>query len=199
MSEPQRARRRGRRERRLAWLIAVSLMLAGCGGESRTPTVASLPGHVTAGQRSSAVPTSEQSDRDMVAFTRCMRSHGVQMSDPFHRPGHEGLSIDMPTQDAATAVAYRACNPIMQPIFQAKQQAEATAAGPLLGALARYAACMRSHDIDMLDPTPQGQLNLGTVPAITADYGRYSTQFRAADTACRHLLPASIHDDGTGP
>jgi len=37
------------------------------------------------------------------------------------------------------------------------------------------------------------------VPGITSDFGRYSPQFRAADTACRHLLPTGVHDDGTGP
>jgi len=70
---------------------------------------------------------------------------------------------------------------------------------PELPALTRYAECMRSHDIDMLDPTPSGALSLGNVPGITASFGRYSPQFRAADSACRHLLPASVHDDGTGP
>ena len=68
-----------------------------------------------------------------------------------------------------------------------------------LAALTRYAQCMRRHDIDMLDPTPSGQLNLGTVPGITSNFGRYSPQFRSADAACRHLLPAGVHDNGTGP
>jgi hypothetical protein len=58
---------------------------------------------------------------------------------------------------------------------------------------------MRAHDIPMLDPTVAGQLALGQVPGITGDSGRYSTQFRQADGACRHLLPAGVHDDGTGP
>jgi hypothetical protein len=58
---------------------------------------------------------------------------------------------------------------------------------------------MRSHDINMLDPTPLGELNLGHVPGITSDFGRYSPQFRAADAACRHFLPAGVRDDGTGP
>jgi hypothetical protein len=58
---------------------------------------------------------------------------------------------------------------------------------------------MRGRNIDMLDPTPQGQLNLGHVPGITDNFGRYSPQFRAADATCRHLLPAGVRDDGTGP
>ena len=56
-----------------------------------------------------------------------------------------------------------------------------------------------AHDIAMLDPNSFGALNLGPVPGITNDFGRYSPQFRAADAACRHLLPAGVHDDGTGP
>jgi hypothetical protein len=59
---------------------------------------------------------------------------------------------------------------------------------------------MRAHDIALLDPDPQtGSLNLGNVPGITSDFGRYTPQFHSADAACRHLLPADVHDDGTGP
>jgi hypothetical protein len=58
---------------------------------------------------------------------------------------------------------------------------------------------MRGHDIALQDPTPQGDLNLGRVPGITGNFGRYSPQFRAADAACRHFLPPDVHDDGTGP
>jgi hypothetical protein len=136
----------------------------------------------------------------MVHFAQCMRSHGVTMSDPYHRPGHSGLSIDMPPQDAATRPAYTACNHFMQPIIQAKQAgAVGAVTAPRLAALTRYAECMRARDIGMLDPTSAGQLNLGNVPGITSDFGRYSPQFRAADTACRHLLPAGVSDNGTGP
>ena len=121
------------------------------------------------------------------------------MSDPFHRPGHSGLSIDLPTRDAATASGYNACDHFLAPIVEKKYQAGIAVSGPVLDALTRWAECMRAHNIDMLDPTPQGSLDLGNVPGITADFGRYSPQFRAADTACRHLLPAGVNDDGTGP
>jgi hypothetical protein len=152
-------------------------------------------GHATAGKL-----TQEQSDLDFLHFTRCMRSHGVAMSDPFHRPGHAGLSIDMPTQDAATRPAYAACTHFIQPIISAKAAGAASQlSASRLAALTSWAECMRSHDIGMLDPTPDGQLGLGTVAGITSDFGRYSPQFRAADTACRHLLPAGVQDDGTGP
>jgi hypothetical protein len=149
---------------------------------------------------SSAGPlTQQQSDQDMISFARCMRAHGVQMSDPVHRPGHAGLSLDLPERGPATSAAYAACTHFIQAIVAAKGAGAAAEAAPRLAALTRYAQCMRSRDINMLDPTPQGDLNLGHVPGITSDFGRYSPQFRAADAACRHFLPAGIRDDGTGP
>jgi hypothetical protein len=162
--------------------------------------VASLPGHGATTTAPAGVPSAAQSDQEMVAFTHCMRGHGVSMSDPFHRPGHSGLTIDLPPQDAATRPAYSACNHFLGPMIAAKQAGAAGGAGaPNLPKLTAYAECMRQHDIPMLDPSPQGMLNLGNVPGITSDFGRYSPQFRSADSACRHLLPPGVHDDGTGP
>lgn len=173
---------------------------AGCSSAASPGTpVASLSGHAAAAGPSGQPLTQQQSDQDMISFTRCMRSHGVQMSDPVHRPGHAGLSMDLPTRDSATSAAYAACTHFIQAIIQVKAAGAVSQAAPHLAALTRYAQCMRSHDINMLDPTPQGELNLGTVPGVTSDFGRYSPQFRAADTACRHFLPAGIRDDGTGP
>ena len=182
----------------LATLVTACSGSAGGSGPGNAP-VASLAGGTQPGRAPSTALTQEQSDLDMIHFARCMRSHGVAVSDPFHRSGHAGLSIDMPTQDAATRPAYAACGHFMQPIIAAKAAGRSSLSSTELAALTGYAECMRSHDIAMLDPTADGQLNLGTVPGITSDFGRYSPQFRSADSACRHFLPAGVHDDGTGP
>jgi hypothetical protein len=196
--------RRRQRAVALAGLAGLAALIAACSGSGSgsgsgpgNAPVASLAG----GQASHAMArlTQEQSDLDMVDFTRCMRGHGVAMSDPFHRPGHAGLTIDLPTQDAATRTAYMACTHFIEPIIQAKQAGTTALPAARIAALTRYAECMRGRDINMLDPTPDGQLNLGTVPGITSDFGRYSPQFRAADATCRHLLPAGTGDNGTGP
>jgi len=186
---------------RVAALAVLAVLAAGCSSATRGPgsaPVASLSG---TGRATSAVQplTQQQGDQNIVSFARCMRSHGVQVSDPVHRPGHAGLSIDLPSRGPATNAAYAACIHFIQANIEAKQAGAAAQAAPHLPALTRYAQCMRSHDISMLDPTPLGELNLGHVPGITSDFGRYSPQFRAADAACRHFLPAGVRDDGTGP
>jgi len=191
-----------RHRQRPAWVVAVLVVVAAAGCSSAvsgpgSAPVASLSGHATASAAQAL--TTQQGDQNILSFTRCMRSHGVQMSDPVHHPGHAGLSIDMPSRSPANNAAYAACIHFIQANITAKQAGAAAQAAPHLAALTRYAQCMRSHDINMLDPTRFGDLNLGHVPGITSDFGRYSPQFRAADAACRHFLPAGVRDDGTGP
>ena len=195
------ARQRRPRPRRVVALLALVLTaaaLAACSSGPSSPQVAHLPGHAGRG-RAAAQLTQAQSDRDMIDFARCMRAHGVPVPDPFHRAGHAGLSIAIPGQTAANRPAFSACMHFLQPIIQMKNAAAMAAVARELPALTRYAQCMRQHDISMLDPTTTGQLNLGNVPGITSTFGRYSPQFRSADRACRHLLPAGVHDNGTGP
>jgi hypothetical protein len=166
--------------------LAAAIALAGCGSGS--------PGR----QSSSPLATS-RGDTEFVSFTQCMRAHGVNMPDPIHRPGHAGLTLEMPTMAPATVTAYHACKPIIQDVINAKEAGARASAAGTLTALVRFAQCMRQHGIPMLDPNQQGQLNLGTVNGTRPDIGRYSPQFHQADQACRHLLPASASDDGTGP
>jgi hypothetical protein len=197
-------RRRGR-PLAAAALALTAAVAAGCtqgtgagAGPGGSP-VASLPGH-HAGPAATAQPlTQASSDQGMISFARCMNAHGVHMADPVHLPGHAGLSISLPPQDAATHAAYAACIHFIAKIIAAKEAGAAREAAPHLAALTRYAQCMRGHDIAMLDPTPQGELSLGRIPGISTEFGRYSPQFRTADAACRHLLPPGVHDDGTGP
>ncbi|MGO8961653.1 MAG: hypothetical protein ACLQFR_30415 [Streptosporangiaceae bacterium] len=203
---PGRARQRHGRTGFAAVTVGcvLSVVIGACSAGSNgtvpgSAGVASLAGQSGRTRGALKPLTTQQSDQDFVNFAHCMRVHGVAMSDPFHRPGHNGLSIDMPTQDAATRPAYTKCIHFIQTIVDVKQAGAAAQAAPHLAALTRYAQCMRGHDINMLDPTPQGELNLGSVPGITSDFGRDSPQFRAADSGCRHFLPTGISDDGTGP
>jgi hypothetical protein len=165
---------------------ATTFLIAACGAGTRQDS-------------NRAAAAARRGDQAMIQFAGCMRAHGIAMADPFHRPGHSGLSIDLPEQGPATAAADRSCGHYLEPIIQEKQaHARAVTAADRLQ-LIRYAQCMRRRGIAMLDPSPQGALSLGTVPGIGAGFGRYSPQFHAADNQCRALLPPDIHDDGTGP
>ncbi len=178
-------------------LLVATMLAAGC---SSGPTTSGAPAGGTAASDTVAGQLLIQGDQDLVDFTRCMRAHGVQMSDPYHQPGHTGLTVGTPPQDAPNRTAYAACNHYMQALVQVKEARTAALASSQLAALTRYAECMRAHDINMLDPTLRGELDLGDVPGMANnDFGRNSPQFRSADAACRHLLPPGITDDGSGP
>jgi hypothetical protein len=180
-------------------LLGIAAVLSACASGSPGQSVASLPGHTTATAAASGTLSQSQSDQDIVDFTHCLRARGVNEPDPFTRPGHSGLTFAMPPDTASNHSAIGACEHFISKIVAAKQAGASQELARWLPSLVRYAACMRAHDVPMLDPGPQGELNLGNVPGITSDFGRYSPQFRAADHACRHLLPAGVHDDGTGP
>jgi hypothetical protein len=179
---------------------ALGAVASACSSGTSGRSVASLPGHAASHTAAATVmPSEAQFDQDAVNYARCLRAHGVNEPDPAPRPGHSGLSFEVPQATAANRAALHACNHFVAKIYAAKQAGAQHQLTQWLPSLVRYASCMRAHDIPMLDPGPQGELNLGHVPGITSDFGRYSPQFRAADAACRHLLPASVHDDGTGP
>jgi hypothetical protein len=177
-------------------LLVGAALAAGC---SSGPTSSGASGGGTA---DSAVtdPLVLKGDHDLVGFARCMRAYGVHMSDPYHQAGHIGLTVETPPHDATTSRAYAHCGHYMQALIQIKETRTAALASSRLAALTRYAECMRAHDITMLDPTPRGELDLGDVPGMANNgFGRTSPQFRSADAACRHLLPAGVTDNGTGP
>lgn len=148
----------------------------------------------------------DQGDRAFLAFTACMRRHGIHMSDPYHRAGHAGLTLDFPTKTPPVVRALGKCEHIIAAVISMKEAGMAARQSGMtytqrrarqLGLL-HYARCMRAHGIPMLDPDANGNLDLGNVPGI-ASVGRYTPVFRRADHSCRSLLPAGVRDNGTGP
>ena len=185
----------------LVGLTLVAVLSAACSSPSTSGSIASLPR--TGGSTTTTMPVlnkTAQSDQAMVDFARCMRSHGVNEPDPVQVAGKTGLTLQIPTRTASNGAAIDACNHFLEKLGAAKGGPGGPAiSAAQLAARTNYARCMRSHDISMLDPDQFGNLNLGNVPGMNSDFGRYSPQFRTADSACRHLLPAGVRDDGTGP
>jgi hypothetical protein len=179
-------------------VASFALIVTACSASpSSSDTVASLPGHGSTSSGAKSGHASEsQVDQAEINFAHCLRSHGVDEPDPKHVPGQSGLVVQVPSSTSANSAALTACNHLLPPASNAKQQQRAAD----LPGLTNYAQCMRHHDIALLDPDPRtGAVDLGNVPGITNGFTRHTPQFRSADEACRHLLPADVHDDGTGP
>ena len=162
---------------------AVAVFVVGCGSGSPT---------------SGPSLDSAADDHARLEFASCMRANGVDVPDPSHRPGHSGLWFE-PLDGVIGTQAYRTCVHYLARIIATKETGARAETATLRVSLVRYAQCMRTHGIPMLDPTPEGALSLGNVPGISSGVGRYTPQFHSADAACRHLLPATVHDNGTGP
>lgn len=80
----------------LAIITFAGVLATACSSTpSANRSVASLPGQHH-GSPSSNTLTQSQSDQNIIDWTACLRSHGVNEPDPHHRAGHAGLSIEFP-------------------------------------------------------------------------------------------------------
>ena len=129
-------------------VAALSLLAAGCGGGS--PGVAGISSSTTTATTTTGAQNGE------LAFSRCMRSHGVaNFPDPQHFAGaNVKLVIHQfsPPEGALTA-----CSPLLD--FSAPNQSTARTRTQIVALLA-FARCLRSHGFPSFpDPTSGGQLS----------------------------------------
>ncbi|MDE3069932.1 MAG: hypothetical protein KGJ43_04315 [Acidobacteriota bacterium] len=171
-------------------VVALALAVAGCGSSS-SPGVAHLSAAKGSGASTSEGGGSGPESRagaqqKMVAYARCMRSHGVAgFPEPVEGRlmlrGGPGSGLD--PGSAQFQGADRACHGLLpeggKPSPQMQKQAEERAL--------KFSACMRSHGI----PTfPEPEFHAGGV-TLKLQAGRAggidprSPQFQAAQKACR--------------
>jgi hypothetical protein len=157
---------------------AFSFVAAGCGG-SGSPEVA------TVGSSTATATTTTQNDLSgMVAFSRCMRSHGVpNFPDPQH---YVGGNVKLTIHNLSpSAAALNACENLL-PTNGGSQESAAQQRTQLADELS-FARCMRSHGVTRFpDPTGQGQLSVAMVEAQGIDVHSAAT-LRVVQTC----LPAS--------
>jgi len=172
-----RGRRRARRRRAgllAAALACLALVAAACSSAAKTGTGAG-PAHGSARQSE-------------LAFSRCMRAHGISdFPDPSSHGGialNGGPGSDLNPSSPLYQAANSACKPLLPPqkALSPAQQAAARAQ-----ALA-YARCMRAHGIsDFPDPNAQGGIALSPQPG--GDLEPNNPRFQAANHACQHYQP----------
>jgi hypothetical protein len=149
-------------------------------GSSSTPA-ASTPAD------SSTPPVSAPTDPEeaMLAYTECMRDHGIEMEDPGAAGGEGGGGIVARApegDDEEFQAAQEECEPLLDAVvsdFEPDPEQEAELREQLL----EYAQCMREHGIDMPDPTFDEDGG-GLVVEQEADIDVDSDEFRAADEEC---------------
>ena len=174
----------------LAAIACMTALLSACSSGQASGGVASLPG--TASWAASG-PSQAQQSGDLVSFARCMRSHGIGLGP------QQGKPYGIPTgSDAATTGAMRACGHLLPPVETGTGGSGTSRVAAEMPALISYARCMRGRDIAMLDPPHPARSTWGRSPASPmTSAGTHRSS--APRTRLRHLLPAGVHDDGTGP
>lgn len=192
----------------LAALVAIALLLTGCGGSSG-PGVASAgngtgkgAGGETAGASSpgggggpstgssssgGVVAVSGGGEKRMIEFAKCMRSHGEPgFPEPVegHIQIHGGPGSGLNPGSAQFRKASEACRQYMPHATPSPEQA-----AQLQEAALRFSQCMRSHGVPGFpDPKLSGhsaQLTIHKGSGVNPQ----SPQFQAAQKACQSLMP----------
>jgi hypothetical protein len=187
----------------LAGLASIALIAAGCGSDPATPGVAAVADTTTTTESQSNGSNGNGSNGNgsskvdsPVAFSACMRSHGVpKFPDPSSGGGVSfgpGSGID-PSSPKFRA-AEKACQKLsprgetMSPAQQAKAQAQ----------MLKFSSCMRSHGVPNF-PDPQfsgGGARLTIGKGLGIDPA--SSKFKAAQKACEKVLPGRPGKGGPG-
>jgi hypothetical protein len=164
---------------------AVLLLAAGCGG-SKTPATT----------RTTVRP-------DALAFSQCMRRHGIA---DFPDPGSNGVidvkalhpspSSDLDPSSSSFQAADKACKALAPSTFS--PGVSAVSAEQLRRNRTRalaFSACMRAHGMpNFPDPDSNGRLSVGAIRA--AGLGPASAPFRSGIKSCSADLPSNIHIAG---
>jgi len=127
--------------------------------------------------------SSQAANSKTVAFSHCMRSHGVPtFPDPTRRGGVPKVTPQqVGVSNSQFQVAQRACAHLLQPAQAQVPQ--------IMTGMVNFARCMRSHGVpNWPDPSTDGNGQpVFNIPGINPDSPRISN---TAD-ACTHLLVQS--------
>lgn len=171
-----------------AGVLAVGVALAACGAGSSTPGVASGSGG--SGRGSSG----------LLAYSSCMRSHGVpDFPDPASTGGIKKSGIINAAHGVSTSqfkAAQKACTHLIPAGESLSGKPVATIPAQDQQDYLNAAACMRSHGITNF-PTPSFTGNQVEFPQLEHLVTLNSPQFKQALTVCQKLIPPGLPDSGS--
>jgi hypothetical protein len=161
------------------------MLAAACGGGSPSGKVAQIgtTGSTKGSGSSNASGSGSPSDRRgaLVAFSACMRKHGVPNFPDPKAVGHRyGLTID---DSMANSPQFKNAQQVCKKLLPNGGRPPAQEQAKQLQEALKYAACIRAHGMpDYPDPkVHDGGIEMGEAPD--------SPQFTIAQKACQHLAP----------
>ena len=182
---------------RAAAAVALGVTLAACSGGSKSPTVASVGSGPATSAGSQPVKTAAQARgsgsaeatplADALAYSQCMRSHGVpNFPDPVLTPsgGYGYRTIGIDPRSATFQAALQSCKALPSPwestgrqLSPAQQQAWLT-----------WAECIRGHGVpNFPDPVFPG----GGAVQVPGAGASTSPQLQSAMDSCKSQMPST--------
>jgi hypothetical protein len=169
----------------LVAVVGLSMLAAACGGGSPSGKVAQVgtTGSTKGSGSSNASGSGSASDREgaLVAFSACMRKHGVPNFPDPKATGHGyGLTID---DSMANSPQFKNAQRVCKKLLPNGGVPSAQELAKQLQEALRYASCIRAHGMpDYPDPKVHGGgIEMGEAPD--------SPQFKIAQKACQQLAP----------
>src|SRR5438270_812 len=177
--------------RSLAWCLlagVAAISLAACGSSSASSNSSTAAG-------GASVSNSDARYQARLNLAKCMRSHGVDVPDPSANVGGAGAGGPGPSGAVMRALqsspnaqsALQACAQYRQQAFPLASSDSAQRA-QFQQALVKFAQCMRSHNVDIPDPSTSSAGGFGIFRQISSSE-RNSPAFQAAFQACSTTWP----------
>ena len=157
--------------------LALGVTVAACGSSSASS--------------SSAGTTSGAQFQARLNLAKCFRAHGINVPDPSTGGGPAGGGGVFRTlrgyPQAQITAARQACSQYFAQAFP-QFNLSPTQRAQVQQQLVKFAECMRSHGVDMPDPTFNGSGGFGFRRAF-GSVDRNSPAFQSAAQACQSLRP----------
>jgi hypothetical protein len=160
--------------------LALAVGVSACGSSSSNSST------------DAAASTSSQTYQARLNLAKCFRAHGINVPDPSANGGAAGGGGDIfrslqGYSQAQVNTARQACQQYISKAFPRLNLTPAQRA-QFQQQLVKFAQCMRSHGINIPDPTNNGGGGFGFRQAFRS-IDRNSPAFQAANKACSSLRP----------
>jgi hypothetical protein len=184
-------------------LVALVMLTAACSSTPKSPGVVGEGSPKSSNAASQGGPESSGALGEMMAYSKCMRSHGISdFPDPTPNPGGPGGSFSWSGSGKNDDLdpnnpMYQAANKTCQPLLPDAGQVPAPSA-KLLAEEVQMAACMRGHGVPSFPgrDNANGTFDLGGIDRSTP---KYQSAFASCQSVTGFKGPMRVDISHQGP